>query len=122
VSIVASNSETLDGLQTYLQQAGVPSHSTRAVQDLAMGSPEFATVTIFFPDDFAESDALKFLGRLREHRPHVLVLLITRQPDRFRKAIVADGKSTLPIILPKPSFGWDILDVIRAHDAGRSSS
>jgi DNA-binding NtrC family response regulator len=122
VSIVAGNPETLDGLQNYLEQAGVSSHSTRAVKDLAMVAPAFATATVIFPDDFPDKDSLALVHHLRNERPQLLALIVTRQPARFRDAAAADGRSLPPIILPRPSFGWDILDVVRAHNANRSAS
>ena len=48
-------------------------------------------------------------------RPRFLALLVTREPRRYRAVIEADARSVTPLVLPKPSFGWDILDAIRAH-------
>jgi hypothetical protein len=122
VSIVAGNPQTLDGLQSYLEQAGVASHSTRALLDLDMVAPAFATATVIFPDDFPDEDAFALLEQLRSERPRLLALIVTRQPARFRDAAAADGRSLPPIILPRPSFGWDILDVVRSHHGNRSAS
>jgi hypothetical protein len=118
VAIVSNNPETLDGLQTYLQQAGVPSHGTRALHDLNMVAPEFATAAVIFPDDFANDAAVALVRNLRRRRPRLLALIVTREPHRFRSLTDADGRSRPPLVLPRPSFGWDILDAIRA-DAER---
>jgi hypothetical protein len=122
VSIVAGNRETLDGLRRYLEQAGVSSHSTRALHDLAMVAPAFATATVIFPDDFPDEESLALVHHLRSERPRLLALIVTSQPLRFRDAAAADGRSLAPVILPRPSFGWDILDVVRAHSASRPPS
>jgi len=115
VSIVSKNPETLDGLQAYLKQVGVPSHGTRAVRDLDMAAPEFATAAVIFPDDFEDHEALALLRELRRLRPRLLALIVTREPTRFRSVTGPDGHSLPPIVLPRGSFGWDILDAIRAH-------
>jgi len=114
-SIVSANPETLDGLQTYLGDAGVPSHCTRAIRDIERVAPPCATATIIFPDDFEHEDILALVRALRRRRPHILSLIVTREPQRFFEATKPDGRSVPPTLLPKPSFGWDILDAIRAH-------
>jgi hypothetical protein len=117
VSIVSSNPETLDGLHAYLGDAGVPSHCTRYLQDLALVAPRVTTAAVIFPDDFEHEAVLKMMRQLRRVRPQLLSLIVTREPQRFREAAQSDGRSLPPIVLPKPSFGWDILDAIRAHSA-----
>lgn len=113
VTIVSNNPETLDALQTYLSHVGVPAHSTRAVHDFTMVAPECATAAVIFPDDFDEAVVLQLVAALRRKRPHILVVLVTRAPHRFSSVLSGDARSPNPILLPKPSFGWDILDAIR---------
>jgi hypothetical protein len=115
VSIVSANPETLDGLHSYLCGAGVSSHCTRGVQDLALVAPELATAAVIFPDDFENEEVLVLLRALRRARPRLLSLIVTRAPQCFRDVVQDDGRSLPPVVLPKPSFGWDILDAIRAH-------
>ena len=115
VAIVSANPETLDGLQAYLSGAGIPSHCTRAVLDLNMVAPQRATAAVIFPDEFEEPQVLALMRQLRRSRPRFLSLIVTREPQRFHEVVQVDGRSLPPIILPKPSFGWDILDAIRAH-------
>jgi hypothetical protein len=115
VSIVSNNPETLDGLQAYLGEAGVPSHCTRALEKFDVVAPQCATATVIFPDDFPEEDVVKLVQDLRRARPRLLALLVTRQPQRFLAVPTPDGRSLPLVVLPKPSFGWDILDAIRAH-------
>jgi hypothetical protein len=115
VSIVSNNPETLDGLQDYLRGAGIPSHCTRAIRDMATIAPACATATVIFPDDYPDTDVTALLGALRAARPRLLSLLVTRTPQRFRAPTATTEDALPPVVLPKPSFGWDILDVIRAH-------
>ena len=115
MAIVSANSETLDGLHAYLGGAGVASRCTRHLQDLALVAAQATTAAVIFPDDFDHEEVLKVVRQLRRVRPRLLSLIVTREPQRFREAAQADGRSLPPIVLPKPSFGWDILDAIRAH-------
>jgi hypothetical protein len=116
VTIVSRNPETLDGLQDYLGRVGIPSHTTRALSDVKAVAPEHATATVIFPDDFAEASVLALVLELRRKRPRLLILLITRSPNRFRATLcVEDPRSVAPIVLPKPLFGWVILDAIRGQ-------
>jgi hypothetical protein len=115
VSIVSANLGTLDGLQRYLGDAGVMSHCTRALDDLGSIAPDRATAAVIFPDDFDDREAVTAVRQLRRARPRLLTVLVTREPQRFRDVVQPDGRSLPPLILPKPSFGWDILDAIRAH-------
>ena len=115
VSIVSANPETLDGLHAYLEGAGVSSHCDRAVRDLETVAPRRATATVLFPDDFEDDEVLALIKRLRRARPRLFSLIVTRAPQRFHDVAKPDGRSLPPIMLPKPSFGWDILDAIRAQ-------
>jgi hypothetical protein len=117
VTIVSKNPVTMDALESYFRSAGVFSHGVRLADDLQAIAPDFANATVIFPDDFDEADILSLLRQLRRVRPRLLALLVTREPQRFLSAIEPDGTSLPPIVLPKPSFGWDIVDTIRAHTA-----
>ncbi len=115
VTIVSKNPETIHGLESYLRGAGVPSHCARALRDIDAVAPACATAAVIFPDDFESADVLAFMRHLRGARPRLLALLVTREPGRFQAVAGGDGRSLPPLVLPRPSFGWDILDAIRAH-------
>jgi hypothetical protein len=115
VSIVSSNPETLDGFQSYLGAAGVPSHCARMIQNVRSVAPDRATAIVIFPDDFPEDDVFALMRHLRVARPSLLPLLVTSEPQRFRNVLEEDGRRLRPIVFPKPAFGWDILDAIRDH-------
>jgi hypothetical protein len=71
---------------------------------------------VLFPDEFAEKSVLALVAELRRRRSHLLTLLITRAPKRFEAIFSAqDTRSPLPVVLPKPLFGWVILDAIRGQ-------
>ena len=80
-----------------------------------MAAPPGATAAIIFPDDFEDEAVRALIRQLRRARPRLLSVIVTRAPQRFLDIAKPDGRSLPPIMLPKPSFGWDILDAIRAH-------
>jgi DNA-binding NtrC family response regulator len=115
VSIVSNNAETLDGLHEYLAKAGVSCHTMRAIRELSKTPEGTAGSAVIFPDDFADVDVIAFLKALRRERPKLLAVLVTREPQRYRAVLEPDGRSVSPLVMPRPSFGWEILDAIRAH-------
>ena len=110
VTIVASSAETLDGLQTYLSLAGLGARGTRRLDDFWR---EPCTAVVLFPDEFSLKDVVRELGRLRREQPRVLSLLITREPQRYVDSVGVGGVGLAPIVIPKPAWGWTILDAIR---------
>jgi hypothetical protein len=81
--------------------------------DVLSVAPDHATATLIFPDDFAEEAVLRLVGKLRRSRPHLLTLLVTRAPSRFRSFLCGEDRSYGPIILPKPLVGQVLLDTLR---------
>jgi len=82
VTIVSSNPETLDGLQTYLRGAGVAARCTRDLGDCA-NSAMNTLAFVLFPDDFRWEHVLATLAELAERRPRALPVLVTAQPQRY---------------------------------------
>jgi DNA-binding response OmpR family regulator len=113
VVVVADNHETLDGLHKYLTEAGAASTVSRGLRGVALG-PDVAALVVF-PDGFDEDEVADCVRSLRKARPRLLIVLVTAAPQRFASIVAPDGRSLPPIVLPKPAFGWTILDAIRAH-------
>lgn len=112
VTIVAANAETLDNLQLYLTRAGV---AARATRKLDQSDADPCDAVVFFPDDFALGEVEKELRRLHGEST-VLALLVTCRPAKFTAAANATKSGKLrTIIIPKPAWGWTILDTIRAR-------
>ena len=114
VTVVAGNAETLSSLQSYFDGAGVPTHGVRAIDELSSVAPA-TTAVVLFPDDFEDDAVVGTIAALRREHPMLLVLVVTRQPQLFGDALAPDERSRPPVVLPRPTFGWSILDAIRAH-------
>jgi hypothetical protein len=115
VCVLSGNPKTLGELRAYFDRVGIPAHGSKLVRD-AERIAAATTAVVLFPDDFELAEVEASLRALRRDRPHVVVVLITREPARLGAAIAPDGRSIPPIVLPRPSFGWTILDAIREHD------
>lgn len=113
VTIVSANPETLDGLEAYLRRAGLKTKGTRQIEATSAITPSTASVVVLFPDDFGVAIVTATLGTLRIQRPKTLTVLVTKEPRRFEALPVVKGVA--PLVVPKPVWGWTILDAIRAH-------
>lgn len=112
--VVADNRETADALHEYLSKAGIPTRTSRWLRDVSALCKD-ASALVLFPDEYAEAEVRASLLGLRATCPHLLLLLITALPQRVRAVCDPDDHSVLPVILPKPVFGWNLLDAIREH-------
>ncbi len=111
VTIVSSNPETLDGLHAYLSAAGVVARCTPEIEDCSRGADASALAFVLFPDDFRWEAVLATVADLTERHPRVLPVLVTAQPKRYEE-LFSGGKV---LVVPRPVWGWTILDAIRAH-------
>ncbi|WP_437943039.1 hypothetical protein WMF27_25455 [Sorangium sp. So ce281] len=112
--IVSDNAETLDGLQEYLQRAGVTAHVTRHLRGAVLDGAVISAV-VLFPDDYPPADVDEAVESILRDHPGVLTLLVTRNPQFFAKRATAAGARDVLTIIPKPAWGWTILDTIRAR-------
>jgi len=110
VTIVAATAETLDGLQGYLSLAGLDARGTRHLGELGRKP---CSAIIFFPDEFSPSTVLRELTRLQREHPRILPLLVTSEPQRYSGVADAGGKALRPVVIPKPAWGWAILEAIQ---------
>lgn len=115
VTVVSGHAETREALRVYLDESGIEAHALGAAEvgRIARG----ASAVVLFPDDFPERRARAFTEAMRRQHPDVLLIVVTREPQRLATALAHDARSVVPLVLPRPSFGWSILDAIRAHEA-----
>jgi hypothetical protein len=108
--VLSTRRETLDGLEEYLRQAGIATACRRAIADFHTIIRGGATAAVIFPDEFTDAAVDALLRELRSSLPDALLLVVTGSPRRYQARPYMR-------VLPKPSFGWDILDAVRAHAA-----
>lgn len=114
VTVVADNPQTIDVLYEYFTRVGLASNGAREL-DAVAAVPPAANALVLFPDDFGASEVESTILAVRRTRPKLLIVLVTGAPQRLRAALEPDGRSLLPLVLPRPVFGWTILDAIRGR-------
>lgn len=116
VTVIADNPKTLETIHLYFTRAGVTSVGTNQLGDTSVVPPE-STTLVLFPDEYQRRDVEIFLPALRRRRPQLLILLVSSAPQDLGAALEPDGHSLPPVVLPKPAFGWTLLDAIRNRAA-----
>lgn len=108
---MATNPETLDGLEGYLRGAGVVARCTRDLDATAKLASEAGgpVAVVLFPDDFPRDRVVATLNELGK-RPLAKAVLVSSRPRELEKLPSAEGM----VIMPRPAWGWTILDAIRA--------
>jgi hypothetical protein len=113
VLVISGSPETLDELTAYLSRAGVSSESRSAANPLAE-LPASARVVVVFPDDFPSHEIGAYLSLVGARRPELALVIVTRNAAAYAALCTPDGRPLQATVLPRPAFGWTILDVIRA--------
>jgi hypothetical protein len=80
-------------------------------------APATTLAFVLFPDDFPWARVVATLAELAAQRPQALSVVVTALPNRFDELPLPDGA----LIVPRPVWGWKILDALRAHRAERHS-
>lgn len=116
MAIVSKSPDTLGSLAAYLQGAGATTEGTHQVEAAARIAAG-ASAIVAFPDDFDWEAVVSALTTCLRAHPDTLLVLVTNAPRRFETVGWPDGGVT-PLVMPKPAWGWTILDAIRAHPDG----
>jgi hypothetical protein len=111
VTVICANRKTLEELQAYLSHAGIDARGVVEMNVREMELPA-RSVVVVFPDEFDTNNIVAEVQQLRQQKPDVLSLIVTRQPSRFSTFSRDDAIA----VIPKPAWGWTILDAIRALD------
>ncbi len=102
VVVVSDNPETIDGLARYLNGAGIAVRSTRVLAQ-ASELARARSAVVVFPDDYPTPKVHAALATLKRRAVHTVV--VTSDLRHFSESDT--------VVLPKPAWGWTILDAIR---------
>jgi hypothetical protein len=109
--VVCDHDDTLLRLRDYLGQAGVQTRATRQLADVWKPSGE---AIVLLPDDFDVGDVTDGLSRLLVRPQAPFLIIVTAGPRLFAPLIATLGKADSVVLIPKPVWGWTILDLLRA--------
>lgn len=110
VAIVSTNAHTRGGLESYLRNAGVVARAIDDIDTMSRVVRGKLDALVLFPDDFRWERVITAIADLADRRPNALPVLVTAYPKRFEELAGARV-----LIVPRPAWGWRILDAIRAH-------
>lgn len=111
VALVAAADDQRIALAQYLTDAGFDVHPCDELT--VVGS--FAAV-VWLAGDAAEGLVARVRPWLRSARPHRIVV-VTARPAMLRELAGAHPERLL--VLPAPTFGWDLVDALRAASSSR---
>lgn len=120
ILVACADAETLDRLHVYLVGVGMTSRAVRSLEGV-LDVSEPSNAVVVFPDGFGVDKVVPWALAVREKWPQLLLLLVTREPQRFSTMLIKEHGLSSLVVLPKPTFGWTIVDVIRVHADGGSS-
>jgi hypothetical protein len=120
VTVVGESAKTIESMRRYLSAAGV---NSEAMQQLPKTSTlsQLGDALVIFPDEFNTGAVLSTIENVQRLRPRLQLLLVTSAPQLYQDRPSSNSAPT-PILLPKPAFGWSILDAIRASASANEES
>jgi len=116
--IVCDNDETLLGLRAYLSRASIAARATRSLAD-AWSQIASVDALVLFPDDFDTGQVTDGLSRVLATAFRTFVIVVTADFQCFESLVQSTGGSRA-VVMPKPVWGWTILDLLRARLESRA--
>ncbi len=111
--IVCDNDETLLGLRDYLSRASIGARATRSLPD-AWNQSASVDALVLFPDDFDTGQVTDGLARVLATASCTLVIVVTGDSQSFEALVQSTGNGAA-VVMPKPVWGWTIVDLLRAR-------
>jgi hypothetical protein len=109
--VVCDDEDTSLQLRDYLAQAGVRARATRQLDDAWRQDGSGAIVLL--PDAFDPGAVTDGLRRLSSRSPPPWVIVVTAVPRLFEPLLESWGHPDSVVVMPKPVWGWTILDLLR---------
>lgn len=109
--VVGDDDDTLIRLRDYLVRAGVEARATRRLAE-AWGRPANECV-VLLPDDFSVGEVTDGLVELICRASSPFLIVVTAGPRLYEPLIEGLGRRESVVIMPKPVWGWTILDLLR---------
>lgn len=117
VTVLSKNDETLDALVGYLRQVGLDVVGCGVLEETR------ARVThafVVFVDDFETAEVMPLIHEHAEAPGGPTQLLVTSHPSRLLMRLAARPRTNPPVVVPRPVWGFTVLDILRAQLAARA--
>lgn len=112
ITLVAANIPLISELSRYLQTAGVLVRPVPIVGRI-VEVPRFDDAIVVFADDLEPTDVCALVNALPDDHRSPLLVIVTSYPRRYARLGVAEPHKRV-LILPRPAWGWSIVDAVRA--------
>jgi hypothetical protein len=109
--VVGDDDDTLIRLRDYLVRAGVEARATRQLAE-AWTRPASECI-VLLPDDFNAGEVTDGLVQLLSSASSPFLIVVTACPRLYEPLIESLGNRESVVIMPKPVWGWTILDLLR---------
>ncbi len=114
VALIAPAGETRGALASYLRSAGFEVHECEELEV----SSAFAALVVISPQVASSSElvaSVRFWMKLGKTKR---VVIVTSKPTALTELVASYGERLR--VLPAPSFGWDLVDALRANEPHRA--
>ncbi|MEY4547347.1 MAG: hypothetical protein RL685_3542 [Pseudomonadota bacterium] len=110
--VVCDDDDTLIRLRDYLVRAGMQTRATRRLSDA--WKPSSGEGVVLLPDDFDTGEVTDGLSRSLAIAPLPFIIIVTAWPRLLEPLVESLGNPDSVVLMPKPVWGWTILDLLRA--------
>lgn len=120
--IISRNARTTKGLCSYFGERGVGATVTDKLHPVA--ECDQFTAILVFPDEFPESRVRGGIRTLVVRFATAWIVVVTRDTVRFEQLLaeVGVGAQGRLLVLPRPAWGWALLDRVLRQPPPRAES
>ena len=108
LTLVSNDPDTLWGVRDYLTRSGASLSSTSRLEH-ASETANDADAIVLFADDYPHDAVVNTVAGLSSR----LVVIITGHSHEFERLRARRDLRTRVIVLPRPTWGWMLLDAVR---------
>jgi hypothetical protein len=108
LTLVSSDPDTLWGVHDYLARSGASLSSTSRLEQASEEASD-ADAIVLFADDYPHDAVVSTIAGLSSR----LVVIVTGRGSEFEPLRARRDLRTRVIVLPRPTWGWMLLDAVR---------
>jgi hypothetical protein len=112
LALISNDRETLDGVTLYFERAGARVRSTTRLEEIGETTSS-ADAIIFFADDYPSAEAECAVSTFSAR----LTVVVTAEVAAFNACCARRTQIGRVVVLPRPAWGWVLLEAIRSGDA-----